>query len=340
MLNLFGTKSLYRDYSLQSNISNNIATTIAVSNSTSGEGSGIDGTGFSKIAKDRGAYDRILKKEGVGNYKNTSVPEDDTPKLNSIREHLYQIYTQATISKANVDSVKTVYNDRCNKLKANNPTTRGLPIIPVDFNVNMEGVSGIAKLQVFTIPDALLPRAYSVGVRGTGNYKVAFVVYGLEHSIENNTWTTRIRAGMVNSKPTLAVETTTAPPKANSTTTNNTTAANKATINTTTNSETLTTNIATTNNNAPATPVNNTPPAPPPPPLPTYQFVVEDMRIFVNGENAFRVSIYADGTQILQRKVSTFSNTVESVTAATRVEAQSTGFTGNNGKKYAANPNT
>jgi hypothetical protein len=64
------------------------------------------------------------------------------------------------------------------------------------------------------------------------------------------------------------------------------------------------------------------------------------MRIFANGENAFRVSIYADGTQILQRKVSTFSNTVESVTAATRVEAKSTGFTGDNGKKYAANPNT
>jgi hypothetical protein len=340
MLNLFGTKSLYRDYSLQSNISNNIATTIAVSNSTSGEGSGIDGTGFSKIAKDRGAYDRILKKEGVGNYRNTSVFVDDTPKLNSIREHLYQIYTQATISKANVDSVKTVYNDRCNKLKANNTATRGLPIIPVDFNVTMEGVSGIAKLQVFTIPDALLPRAYSVGVKGSGNYKVAFVVYGLEHSIENNTWTTKIRAGMVNSKPTLAVETTTAPPKANSTTTNNTTAADKATVNTTTNSETLTTNTAATTNNAPATPVNNTPPAPPPPTLPMYQFVVEDMRIFVGGDNAFRVSIYADGTQILQRKVTTFGNTVESVTAATRVEAQSTGFTGNNGKKYAANPNT
>ena len=340
MLNLFGTKSLYRDYSLQSNISNNISTTIAISNSTSGEGSGIDGTGFSKIAKDRGAYDRILKKEGVGNYKNISTPVDDTPKLNSIREHLYQIYTQSTISKANADSVKTVYNDCCNKLKANNPTTRGLPIIPVDFNVTMEGVSGIAKLQVFTIPDALLPRAYSVGVKGSGNYKVAFVVYGLEHSIENNTWTTRIRAGMVNSKPTLAVETTTAPPKANSTTTNNTTAVDKATVNTTTNSETLTTNTAATNNNAPATPVNNTPPAPPPPTLPTYQFVVEDMRIFANGDNAFRVSIYADGTQILQRKVTTFGNTVESVTAATRVEAQSTGFTGDNGKKYAANPNT
>jgi len=66
----------------------------------------------------------------------------------------------------------------------------------------MEGVSGISKLQVFTIPDALLPRAYSVGVKGTDNYKVAFVVYGLEHSIENNTWTTKIRAGMINSTQT------------------------------------------------------------------------------------------------------------------------------------------
>jgi hypothetical protein len=202
VLNLFGTKSLYRDYSFQSKISNNITTTIAISNSTSGEGSGIDGTGFSKIAKDRGAYDRILKEEGVGNYKVESTPENDAPKLDSIREHIYQIYAKDTISKANVDSVKIVYNDRCNKLKANNKVTRGLPIIPVDFNVNMEGVSGISKLQVFTIPDALLPRAYSVGVKDSGQYKVAFVVYGLEHSIENNTWTTKIRAGMINSTQT------------------------------------------------------------------------------------------------------------------------------------------
>lgn len=201
-LNLFGTKSLYKEYSFQSKISNNIATTIAISNSTSGEGSGIDGTGFSKIAKDRGAFDRILKNEGVGNYKVESTPENDASKLDSIREHVYQIYTQNTVSKANVDSVKTVYNDRCNKLKANNAKTRGLPIIPVDFNVNMDGISGITKLQVFTIPNALLPRAYSVGVKDSGIYKVAFVVYGLEHSIENNTWTTKIRAGMINSTQT------------------------------------------------------------------------------------------------------------------------------------------
>ena len=79
----------------------------------------------------------------------------------------------------------------------------------------MEGVSGISKLQVFTIPDILLPRAYSVGVKGTGIYKVGFVVYGLEHSVENNTWTTKIRAGMINTKPASAVEetTTTSTPK-------------------------------------------------------------------------------------------------------------------------------
>lgn len=203
VLNLFGTKSLYRDYSFQSKITNNIATTIAISNSTSGEGSGVDGTGFSKIARDRGAYDRILKEEGVGNYKVEPIPIEDTTKLDALREHLYQIYTKDTVSKANIDSVKTVYNDRCNKLKANNSTTRGLPIIPVDFNVTMDGVSGISKLQIFTIPNNLLPRAYSVGVKDSGHYKVGFVVYGLEHSIENNTWTTKIRAGMVNSTQTV-----------------------------------------------------------------------------------------------------------------------------------------
>jgi hypothetical protein len=202
VLNLFGTKSLYRDYSFQSKISNNIATTIAISNSTSGEGSGIDGTGFSKIGRDRGAYDRILKEEGVGNYKTEASPAPDATKLDSLRQHIFDIYAKDTVSKSNVDSVKTIYNDRCNKLKANNKVTRGLPIIPVDFNVNMEGVSGISKLQVFTIPDALLPRAYSVGVKDSGQYKVAFVVYGLEHSVENNTWTTKIRAGMINSTQT------------------------------------------------------------------------------------------------------------------------------------------
>jgi hypothetical protein len=84
-----------------------------------------------------------------------------------------------------------------------------------------------------------------------------------------------------------------------------------------------------------ATEASSVPSTPKPP---QYRFIIEDMRIFQNGGDYWRASIYADGTQIVQRKASTVNYTKEKLEEALKYEAGTMGFNGTDGKSYPANP--
>jgi hypothetical protein len=73
-------------------------------------------------------------------------------------------------------------------------------MIPVSVNFTLDGVSGFNMMQGFTITDKFLP--YTYGIRKTyeneaaSSRKVGFMVTGNVHTIENNEWTTAIKANM------------------------------------------------------------------------------------------------------------------------------------------------
>jgi len=71
---------------------------------------------------------------------------------------------------------------------------------------------------------------------------------------------------------------------------------------------------------------------------PQYQFLVEDMRIFSNGNDEYRASVWADGKRILYRYFSTLAYTKDSVEKSLKQEAGTSGFYGEDNKAYPANP--
>jgi hypothetical protein len=59
----------------------------------------------------------------------------------------------------------------------------------------MDGIGGIIIGNLFRIPDDLLPRGYKGG--GAGPSKIAYVVLGIGHSINNNDWVTKLDAQFI-----------------------------------------------------------------------------------------------------------------------------------------------
>jgi hypothetical protein len=64
-------------------------------------------------------------------------------------------------------------------------------IIPTKLSIEMDGISGMIIGNIFRIPEEVLPKGYR-GVDGIGPEKLAYVVTGLGHSVQNNDWKTKI----------------------------------------------------------------------------------------------------------------------------------------------------
>ena len=69
-------------------------------------------------------------------------------------------------------------------------------MIPVSINFTLDGISGFNMMQGFTISEKFLPYTYNVRNSSKGSQKVGFMVTGNVHTIENNQWTTAIKANM------------------------------------------------------------------------------------------------------------------------------------------------
>lgn len=59
-------------------------------------------------------------------------------------------------------------------------------LIPFELEITLDGIGGLIVGQIFTIDKTILPRDYS-------NKNIGFIITGINHSLENNDWTTNIR---------------------------------------------------------------------------------------------------------------------------------------------------
>jgi predicted chitinase len=76
------------------------------------------------------------------------------------------------------------------------PTTEGNEdqyeasiVIPLDFSLEMDGISGIIPNSAFEIPANILPKMYLTKKRES---KIAFILHTVDHNFNNNKWTTKI----------------------------------------------------------------------------------------------------------------------------------------------------
>ena len=72
-------------------------------------------------------------------------------------------------------------------------------ILPLDFSLEMDGLSGIIPHSAFTIPADSLPSSYIIQT-GTdkGKQKIAFILHTIEQNFGENKWTTKITGQTLN----------------------------------------------------------------------------------------------------------------------------------------------
>jgi hypothetical protein len=72
-------------------------------------------------------------------------------------------------------------------------------ILPLDFSIEMDGLSGLIPHSAFVIPADSLPKSYLVksGI-DAGKQKVAFILHTIEQNFANNKWTTKMTGQVLN----------------------------------------------------------------------------------------------------------------------------------------------
>jgi hypothetical protein len=62
-------------------------------------------------------------------------------------------------------------------------------VIPLDFSLEMDGISGIIPNSAFEVPANILPKMY---LTKKNESKIAFILHTIDHNFNNNKWTTKI----------------------------------------------------------------------------------------------------------------------------------------------------
>jgi len=72
---------------------------------------------------------------------------------------------------------------------------QGTVILPLDFSLEMDGISGIIPNSAFEIPVNSLPKGY---ITKKQESKVAFILHTIDHNFGNNKWTTKMTGQTLN----------------------------------------------------------------------------------------------------------------------------------------------
>lgn len=72
---------------------------------------------------------------------------------------------------------------------------KGSVILPLDFSLEMDGISGIIPHSAFEIPTNCLPKNY---LTKKGESKIAFILHSIDQNFNNNKWTTKIAGQTLN----------------------------------------------------------------------------------------------------------------------------------------------
>lgn len=203
-LPLLGKFSIAKSLEIKTDISNKLSNMIAISaNSTIPNKAvlSVNGDPFGYI--NTNYVDRYIN-DKLDPGGNTDINKQlDTVKTSAAQfnQAISDFYNKINPSEATVAHATNYYIERMSKIKNNEYATRASTLIPVSINFTTDGISGLAMGQGFTVPDELLPYTYNVkklpGLPKDHVNNTGFVVVGLSHTIENNSWNTSVRANML-----------------------------------------------------------------------------------------------------------------------------------------------
>lgn len=204
-LEVGGSLGIAREFKINTVFSTRLASTIAIS--AQADTGSVNATDHSSLSwmninkQDR--YKKYIKDASsdlTAAQDQAKTNKVDTTSANlkaaqMLNDHITSVYSNfTTLNRERVESAKNYYIERMSKVKSGDILTTSAPFIPVELNLTIDGVSGIIMGNAFTVPEERLP----LSLRGEdGLSKIAFIVTGLHHSIENNEWLTRIKGQVI-----------------------------------------------------------------------------------------------------------------------------------------------
>lgn len=203
-LPLIGKFSIAKSLEIKTEITSKLANMIAISaNSTISNKSSLSTNGSNYGYINTNYVDRYItdRQEPTGS---TNVSRElDTMKISAgqFNQTISDFYSKINPSEATVSHATNYYIEKMSRIKNDEYPTRASAMIPVSLNFTTDGIAGMSMGQAFTISDELLPYTYStkkvVGLPTDHVNNVGFVMVGLTHTIDNNSWNTAVRANMI-----------------------------------------------------------------------------------------------------------------------------------------------
>jgi murein DD-endopeptidase MepM/ murein hydrolase activator NlpD len=202
---IYGRDSIARSLDLRTDISSKMANVLAISANAEVQkqsANSVDGTPYGFINqsyKDRYISNRtensnIIKKED-GKKTTTEATDAIVSSALKFNKNVTDFYGTYNPSTENIGHATNYYIEKFSVSKLA-PPTRAAAMIPVSINFTLDGISGFNMMQGFTISEKFLPYTYNLRNSSKGSQKVGFMVTGNVHTIENNEWTTAIKANM------------------------------------------------------------------------------------------------------------------------------------------------
>ncbi len=202
-------QSIVRDVKLESRISKDVTTIMAISAQATGNGGqyGLDNTSLLNFNK--GIKDRLLPKKDI------PVTGGDEPvrlryfisSLTSIVNNFFKPYmrwyggretgwettptkSQTYFNKQKASLFKDQLRDVINYFTSiSNTSNRNSSFLPTNLSLELDGISGIVIGNLFTINKDFVPKAYkSVDLK----QKLGYVVTNVQHNLQKNDWVTSI----------------------------------------------------------------------------------------------------------------------------------------------------
>jgi hypothetical protein len=207
IIDVLGLNSIVYNYSLTSKISPKLSSMLVIAaQATTGntKQAAVNASAVAKwneFVKDRIAPTKVDSTDGdaagakTGNETQNqgaagSEGGADTPD-NQLSRHLKGVYCTFRYNVEDVEAARNTLSEKFKARQANQETTEGSAMIPLEFSIKMDGISGILVNQAFVIPPERLPISYQTSGNPSST-KLGFIVRKVENSIENNQWVTSI----------------------------------------------------------------------------------------------------------------------------------------------------
>jgi hypothetical protein len=180
--------SFVNNVSIKSELSNKFATMVSVGAQANGNVVGSNSTMLSKW--NDGYKDRHVESKANENLPTNQPSPESIYQQNLLAFNQFLAKTHKCFVTDNDISSASKIMDDILKYEVgrytNNDSIKGIGFIPINLQLDIEGLSGIKIYQSYTIDDTLLPPSYK--------NKIQFIAKGVSHKIDSNGWTTSLES--------------------------------------------------------------------------------------------------------------------------------------------------